>query len=120
MRRLSSARWALVLSVCAVLGCGRGEQPPAANLEQEKAALQEQLAAAQAELAALREEYEMFQAGLDESAAELDELLAENQQQQTELKDLRKKLDVALKLLGACRSEAERLRKGAAGDLPAR
>ncbi len=119
MRRLRDARWVLLLSVCAVLGCNPREQQ-AADPAPEKAALQEQLAATQAELSALKEEYEMFQAGLDESAAELDELLAQTQEQQAELKDVRKKLEVALRLLGACRTEADRLRKDAAREDPAK
>ena len=119
MRRLRDARWALLLSVCAVLGCNQREQQ-AADPAPEKAALQQQLAATQAELETLREEYEMFQAGLEESASELDELLTQTQEQQAELKDVRKKLEVALRLLGACRTEVDRLRKGAAPGAPAK
>ncbi|HUW83026.1 MAG TPA: hypothetical protein VMZ31_09530 [Phycisphaerae bacterium] len=113
MRRLRHAKWAFFLLVLAVLGCNQRQQQ-AADLEQERAELQERLAATQAELEALREEYEMFQAGLDETALEVDELLARNQEQEAELKDVRKKLDAAMRLLGVCRTEVERLRKGSA------
>ena len=119
MRRLRDARWALLLSVCAVLGCHQREQQ-VADPAPEKAALQQQLAATQAELEALREEYEMFQAGLEESASELDELLTQTQEQQAELRDVSRKLEVALRLLGACRTEVDRLRKDAARGAPAK
>lgn len=119
MRWLRHAQLAFLLLVLAALGCNERQQQ-AGDLENEKAELQEQLAATRAELEALREEYEMFQAGLAESAAEVDELLARNQEQQAELKDLRKKLDAAMRLLSVCRTEVERLRKGSAPSTGAR
>jgi chromosome segregation ATPase len=119
MRRLRHAKWAFFLLVLAVLGCNQRQQP-AGDLDQEKAALQQQLAATQAELETLREEYEMFQGGLAESASEVDELLARNHEQEVELKDLRKKFEAAMRLLGVCRTEVERLRKGSAPSAGAR